>query len=188
VETWRRSIWKWKVQLKIKLFISLALEGKILTWDSLQKRGWEGPGRCPLCKMESETIFHLFKSYPFAKTVWNIIIKDLNIKCHWTQSTLFDCIKNWYEDKSSPTQISTLIYWHIWHERKRVIFEDSSPSILDMIYKTKCLINRTNTHLKDRLPQVLMITYKTDLALAWFDGAMQRDGILCGAGGVIKTL
>jgi hypothetical protein len=102
VETWRHSIWKWKVQLKIKLFIWLALEGKILTWDSLQKRGWEGPGRCPLCKLDSETIFHLFKLCPFALTVWNIIIKELNLKCHWIGSTLSDCIKNWCEDKSIP--------------------------------------------------------------------------------------
>jgi hypothetical protein len=53
VGTWRQSIWKWKIQLKIKLFIWLAAKGKILTWDTLQTRGWEGPGRCYLCKQET---------------------------------------------------------------------------------------------------------------------------------------
>jgi len=52
-ETWRRSIWHWKMPLKIKAFIWLALEGKIVTWDLLQKRGWEGLTRCPLCKSDS---------------------------------------------------------------------------------------------------------------------------------------
>jgi len=42
--------------------------------------------------------------------------------------------------------------------------------------------------MKYRLPRDLMITYKRDSALAWFDGATQKDGSLCGAGGVIKTL
>jgi hypothetical protein len=152
VETWRRSIWKCKVQLKIKLFIWLALEGKILTWDSLQKRAWEGLGHCPLCKMESETIFHLFKSFPFTTNVWNKIINELNLKGHWTGSTLYDCIKYWYEDKSFSTQILALICWHIWHEQNRVIFEDSSPSLHAVIYKTLSLLNRSCTYLKDRLP------------------------------------
>jgi hypothetical protein len=61
--------------LKIKLFLWLSMEGKILTWDSLQKRGWEGPGRCPLCRKESESITHLFTSCTFARTVWDIMIK-----------------------------------------------------------------------------------------------------------------
>jgi hypothetical protein len=69
VKNWTQSIWKWKVQLKIKLFIWLAMEGKILTWESLQKMGWEGPGRGPLCKLDSETIIHLFKLCPFAISV-----------------------------------------------------------------------------------------------------------------------
>ena len=62
-ETWRRSIWHWKMPLKIKAFIWLSLEGKILTWDSLQKRGWEGLGRYPLCKSDTKTISHLFIHY-----------------------------------------------------------------------------------------------------------------------------
>jgi hypothetical protein len=44
VESWRLSIWNWKIQLKVKLFIWLAIEDKILTWNMLQKKGWEGPG------------------------------------------------------------------------------------------------------------------------------------------------
>jgi len=53
VELWQQSIWRWKIQLKIKLFIWLAAEGRILTWDSLQSRGWEGPGLWYLLKQET---------------------------------------------------------------------------------------------------------------------------------------
>jgi hypothetical protein len=116
------------------------------------------------------------------------MIKDLNIKCDWTGSTLSDCIKNWYEDKSSPTKILSLICWHIWLERNESLFEDSNPSILAVIYKTKALINKTSTQLKDKLPRDILSTYNRDSALAWFDGAAQREGGLCGVGGVIKTL
>jgi hypothetical protein len=40
----------------------------------------------------------------------------------------------------------------------------------------------------DKLPREIMITYKRDSASAWFDGATQNDGSLCGVGGIIKTL
>jgi hypothetical protein len=53
---WRYNIWKWDLQLKIKLFIWLAAENKILTWDILQQKGWEGPSRCQLCKHNTEDI------------------------------------------------------------------------------------------------------------------------------------
>jgi hypothetical protein len=43
VERWRLSIWNWQIQLKVKLFIWLVIEEKILTWNMLQRKGWEGP-------------------------------------------------------------------------------------------------------------------------------------------------
>jgi hypothetical protein len=56
---WHRAMWKWKIQLKIKLFIWLAVEGKILTWDIIHARGREGPRICYLGKHDSEIIDHL---------------------------------------------------------------------------------------------------------------------------------
>jgi hypothetical protein len=37
---WRNRLWKWHIQQKIKLFLWLAVENKILTWINLQLRGW----------------------------------------------------------------------------------------------------------------------------------------------------
>jgi hypothetical protein len=48
--SWLRQIWDWVIPLKLKLFIWLAGNGKILTWDVLSRRGWEGPGICLLCR------------------------------------------------------------------------------------------------------------------------------------------
>jgi hypothetical protein len=41
---WKVNIRKWDIHLKIKLFILMAAENKILTWDALQKKGREGLG------------------------------------------------------------------------------------------------------------------------------------------------
>jgi hypothetical protein len=85
---WRRAIWKWKIQLKIKLFIWLAVEGKILTWDTLQSRGWEGPGLCYLCNQESENIDHLFQHCPFTKSVWDKVRIEQGYKNSWIGNSL----------------------------------------------------------------------------------------------------
>jgi hypothetical protein len=95
----RQSIWKSNIQLKIKLFIWLAAKGKILTWDTLQTRGWEGPGCFYFCKQDSENIYHLFLQCPFTKSVWEKVIIDQNLKNSWKGNTLSNCFRNWFEDK-----------------------------------------------------------------------------------------
>jgi len=47
--SWRQRIWKASCPLKCKLFSWLLLKNKLLFWDKLQTRGWEGPSRCSLC-------------------------------------------------------------------------------------------------------------------------------------------
>jgi hypothetical protein len=59
VKGWKNKIWKWKVQLKKKLFIWMVVENKILTWQVLQGKGWQGPDQCPLCKADNEDVDHL---------------------------------------------------------------------------------------------------------------------------------
>jgi hypothetical protein len=39
---WYKELWNWQVPLKIKLFIFLMLEQRILTWENLVKRGFSG--------------------------------------------------------------------------------------------------------------------------------------------------
>jgi hypothetical protein len=133
---WRRAMWKWKIQLKIKLFIWLAMEGKILTWDIIQARGREGPGICYLCNQDSETIDHLFLHCPFTQSVWNKVRIMHGYKTNWFGVNLAECIKIWYEDKSAPSTLAALICWNIWNERNKSIFEGISPSHLAVIYKS----------------------------------------------------
>jgi len=50
---WRKKFWKWNIPQKIKLFTWLEATNKILTWDNLKNRGWEGPNMCHLCRLDS---------------------------------------------------------------------------------------------------------------------------------------
>jgi hypothetical protein len=66
---WYSEIWKWKIPMKIKLFVWLLLEQKILTWDNLRKSGAQGPSICVLCKEREESLLHLFGECSFIKII-----------------------------------------------------------------------------------------------------------------------
>jgi hypothetical protein len=80
---WRRNIWTWDFPMKIKLFIWLLGENKILTWENLQKRGWKGPGMCYLCRVKGETSNHIFVNCPFTISVWEEVKKVLKFNHGW---------------------------------------------------------------------------------------------------------
>ena len=46
---WAKLTWKWNIPLKLKCFLWLFLENKILNWDNLHNRGFTRLGICPLC-------------------------------------------------------------------------------------------------------------------------------------------
>jgi hypothetical protein len=157
---WRKKIWKWDIQLKIKLFIWLAAENKILTWDNLQQRGWEGPGWCQLCKKDSEDITHLFIHCTFTKAIWEKIQNGQKIKKVWEGNTLSECLLNWTTDKTVPSILAALICWYIWLERNSTIFEEKAPSILSVVTKTLCSLKRPTASQK-LIPYSIMFDYST---------------------------
>eukprot|EP00253_Pinus_taeda_P008342 PITA_08342 len=61
-EWWSKHIWKLKFRAKARIFFWCMLKRKVPTWDILQARYLFGLGRCPLCKIEEESISHLFIS------------------------------------------------------------------------------------------------------------------------------
>jgi hypothetical protein len=66
------KIWKWKIPLKIKIFLWFLHKGVILTKDNLAKKNWKGSQQCVYYNF-SETIQHLFLDCPSAKMIWRII-------------------------------------------------------------------------------------------------------------------
>jgi hypothetical protein len=132
---WIQHLWNWKVPLKLKLFSWLVGKEKILTWEALQRRGWEGPGICLLCKNAPEDLQHLLIHCPFSKEVWYRSIKHFSIPIDWCGSSISDCFSLWSSHKSAPPSLAVHISWQIWLERNRVIFEDGLPSLPTVFHK-----------------------------------------------------
>jgi hypothetical protein len=133
VSGWRKNLWKWDLQQKVKLFLWLAANNKILTWQNLQWRGWEGPSRCHLCKNDSENTDHLFIHCPFTKSVWNKINSIKNYKQEWGGSNLDDSLSKWTKNRSASTSLAPLICWFVWLERNAMIFEEKTPSAQSVV-------------------------------------------------------
>jgi len=68
---WAKPLWKLKGPAKTRLLFWCVLQGKVPTWDFLQKRGKNGPGWCSLCKESEETPQQIFLTYLFSKSLWN---------------------------------------------------------------------------------------------------------------------
>ena len=65
-----KIIWESNWWPKVSIFISLASKNKILTWDQIKKKGFNGPSRCCLCNTDGETRNHLLINCPFARILW----------------------------------------------------------------------------------------------------------------------
>jgi len=46
---WYNELWNWQSPLKVKRFVWLMMEQRILTWENLNKRGLNGPSRNVSC-------------------------------------------------------------------------------------------------------------------------------------------
>ena len=72
------NLWKHSTLPKIDLFSWTLIHKKILTGENMEKRGFAGPFRCPLCAVDSENISHLFFKCSFAAAVWNEVLNGNN--------------------------------------------------------------------------------------------------------------
>ena len=72
---WKR-IWVVKSLPKIIFFTWTVLHDKILTGANLQKKGWEGPTRCPFCLSQEENTEHVLISCDYAQSVWKASLPE----------------------------------------------------------------------------------------------------------------
>lgn len=70
--------WKAACPLKMVLFSWLLFQNRNLSWENLQKRGWNGLSRCALCLSAEETNFHMFFQCQASLQVWYDISLSLD--------------------------------------------------------------------------------------------------------------
>ena len=68
---WYDNVWAGNLWPKIKTFLWLLQNRKVLTWENLTKRGFIGPSHCPMCEQQEETINHLFNDCVWTSNLWD---------------------------------------------------------------------------------------------------------------------
>jgi hypothetical protein len=59
--------------------------GRILTVDNLRRRGFYLANWCCLCKMNEETINHLFIHYEYTADLWHLVLNIFGVS--WVMSS-----------------------------------------------------------------------------------------------------
>ena len=143
-------LWTQNLPLKIPCFIWLVENGRILTWDQLQSRGFHGPSRCVLCERNEEDIYHLFLACPFMVYIqahfeakYRLSFPSLNsVSSHLAQ---------WFKlvVRLAPYRYLPLfIFWGIWLHRNNFMFENRKPAFSVLISRIEGLLNAYPVPLK----------------------------------------
>jgi ribonuclease HI len=175
------------IQLKIKLFIWMAAYDKILTWEALQRKGWEGPGVCKLCKCNSESTNHLLVHCPFIKVVWLRLYKICHLKIQWVGTTVSDCFNEWTKEKSTSASLAAIACWHIWIERNKSLFEELTPSHISVFHRISVTFFWQPTIFNPIPNRFCDITQTEGYTLACFDRTSLSTGECCATSGFFKN-
>eukprot|EP00253_Pinus_taeda_P008637 PITA_08637 len=131
---WGR-IWSFKAWPKITHFLWMAGHKKILTWDRLRRRNFQGPSICHNYFQNEETQQHLLDTCPLANQIWDKISFRCQRRCK-VNNDIIDTIRQW---PKCPYSCAILNYlwniipgitlWNIWKERNRRIFKNQNSPI-----------------------------------------------------------
>jgi hypothetical protein len=82
--------------------------------------------------------------------------------------------------------LPSLICWNVWLERNKVLFENGSPSICSVVFKSLGAFNRISVIQKVPSVRSILPPLQVGATVGWFDGATHSNGQQSGAGGVIR--
>jgi ribonuclease HI len=190
VKWWWRKLWKQKCPTKGKLLTWSILENKVPTWDVLQRRQFQGPSWCTLCKAQGETIDHLFLRCPFTLSVWEEA-SNLNTTIGpWRGDSFEEALADWLSTRT-PKNIKPfpiIVAWGVWIARNNSIFKDETQSSPRVAANCLSILDSLNLGAGQgweivRRTQVEQID--KGRPWAYFDGAASGDQLHCGGGGCI---
>lgn len=135
-----KCLWRLKIPSKVLFFEWMACKEQLPMIDLLRKRGMILPNICSLCLKDEETVNHLLMHCPFAREIWEEILREVGIS--WLfPNTISDLFQGWNLEKKSFKKdkiLWGLIYlavcWSIWLERNNHLFENHAQPVLN-VYK-----------------------------------------------------
>jgi ribonuclease HI len=89
------------------------------------------------------------------------------------------------EVSKNPALLPILLCWQVWKTRNAALFDEKSPSFHRVANFIIAEMASSRKQSPVTPPSRTFFKVPLDRVVAWFDGAAQQDGSLCGAGGKI---
>jgi len=134
------SLWKVACPLKMVLFSWLLFQNRNLSWEVLQKKGWQGPGRCALCLSAEETNYHLFFQCQASQQIWYELSLSLDFP-YLGFSSVQDGFFWWCARTDTRRTLFLLVCWTIWKWRNDSIFNSSRRPISSILLSIKAFLD-----------------------------------------------
>jgi ribonuclease HI len=173
------------LRLKLKCFMWLSLENKLLNQDNFQKRGGIIVNGYILCGADLEYVGHLLVDCPFTGVVWWKVVSVSNIYDNWGMYGFYNWIKK--HKKLSTRDLAGLVSWNIWKLRNSIFFKFAAKHTDVVVGR----IVRAYKEIVEDVGKPLKLIKKGHVfhkLFPWcfFDGACQGRYRHCGGGIVIN--
>lgn len=116
-------LWKVTCLLKITLFSWLVSSNRNLPWEVLQKKGWNGPGRCSMCLSDHETNVHMFFQCGHTLQIWYELPLSFCFP-YCVFAFVQEGYRWWSEQRISLRSMFVSVIWLLWKWRNYCIFQD----------------------------------------------------------------
>ena len=122
-----KCIWKPKVPPRVTFFIRTVTLGKILTADNLRRRNVILFSWCCMCKVDRETIDHMFIHCKVVRELWDTVLNLFGM--NWVMPRrVVDLLTCWQGELGRHRHIEIwkavphCLMWCLWKERNAHIF------------------------------------------------------------------
>ncbi|CAN1767685.1 Putative ribonuclease H protein At1g65750 [Linum perenne] len=130
-------IWRRPIPTKITGFLWQVFHKNISTCDNLARRGFIGPNMCVMCRVDLESVSHLFFTCDYAYLAWSSLISKLAMFGPFSLDVQ-EVIREWQSRnclsgfESFRNCVIHAVFWYLWGERNNRIFRDlkTSPTIV----------------------------------------------------------
>ena len=124
-----KIIWQAKIPPRVAFFSWLASLGKVLTADNLRRWNIILVSWCCMCKVDGESMDHLFLHCALARELWTMVFSLFGM--YWVMpKQIVDVFASWkgrlgrHKNRHTWEVVPHCVMWSLWRERNARTIED----------------------------------------------------------------
>ncbi|XP_026378147.1 uncharacterized protein LOC113272539 [Papaver somniferum] len=138
-----KFLWKQGIPPKVSFICWATFHDSLPTLSMLRHRGMDiQDDKCPFCKEEEETTYHIFVSCSFAFEVWSHFVKAFRIAWVFPNSVKAN-FEAWRMNNSKGKskevwwKVIYVVQWHLWNARNKIVFGGRAMTVEEVILLIK---------------------------------------------------